>query len=415
MPTKPTVTKVFAPDDLYTAGPAAGQPTKVNVIFGEGHVPGTFTAPEGINYDTHWLWRWVTDWVFLGTFAADEDAHIVETDSVGLLSAAFGEFIGTVAGVSPTLTVEYPDGPNQALRVLRSSSTSASAALIQSDDSPGNVLTVVSAATNTGVALSVTAPPANTATTVNIEGGGGTAVSITSAETAINIVSDETGISITSAQTAMTIVGDAGIVLTSGAAGPGISINTADTEPAPLRLIPRTEPAAPADGDIYVESDNNGDATNFQRLKAFYSGAFQTIWATPNSRVRFYAESLGESSTPGPGLVSKASITIPSSAGLRAGAIIHIRTVCEVGVESPGGVDRVALRIFDSTAAVNVTPLRPINVEVGNDAANSRYVTMTADYTIPADGPRTIFLGFTGDGANIAYIQNATIEITGQF
>ena len=407
MPIKPTFTKVFAPDDVYPGGPAAGFPTKVNVVIPTGYVPGTFAAPEGINFDTHELWEWVTNWLFLGTFAPDEDTHIVETDSVGLISATRLEVGGSTAGASvpsglftapasadgPCLSVINTVGDNEPLFVTHSVAASTTAALfVQNLNGSGPVLAVSSAVSNTGTAISV------------VSNGNG-----------MNLVSGGDGISITATDTAMTIVGDTGIVLTSGAAGRGLSINTANTEPAPLQLIPRTEPAAPAAGDVYVESDNNGDATNFERFKAFFSGAFQTVWTTPHSRVRFYAESLGESTTTTAGPVSKASITIPSSAGLRAGAILHIRTVCEVGVEPPDGVDRVTVAIRDSTAAVNIIAPRAINVEKGNGTANSRYVTLTADYTIPADGPRTIFLGFGGDGVNDAYIANASIEITGQF
>lgn len=93
MPTKPTNnTPIFASDAAYSVGPKVGQPTKSAdlgaTLAVEGHVPGK-DFPTSANEFNAWLnaCSQLTDWVFKGTSAKDEDAHIVETDSGGVVNA----------------------------------------------------------------------------------------------------------------------------------------------------------------------------------------------------------------------------------------------------------------------------------------------------------------------------------------
>ena len=83
MPTKPTVTFTLATNANYASGPFIGSATKVAPPTADGYVPGVIIDAEHHNFVGNAAGQWITDWVFLGTSAADEDAHLMETDSSG--------------------------------------------------------------------------------------------------------------------------------------------------------------------------------------------------------------------------------------------------------------------------------------------------------------------------------------------
>lgn len=93
MPTKPGAITVRASQLNYSTGPLAliGSATKITTAGAqttEGYKVdsplGTFPVPaQAINFFNNQTDVWIANWVFLGTSAADEDAHIVETDSDG--------------------------------------------------------------------------------------------------------------------------------------------------------------------------------------------------------------------------------------------------------------------------------------------------------------------------------------------
>jgi hypothetical protein len=84
MPTKPGSAFVHATDANFSSGPASGNPTKLPVPdTGQGYIPDTGIAAEHVNSVLNLIGIWLTDWVDQGTFDADEDAHIVETDGAG--------------------------------------------------------------------------------------------------------------------------------------------------------------------------------------------------------------------------------------------------------------------------------------------------------------------------------------------
>ncbi len=384
MPTKPITTFTLATDATFSSGPASGLSTRIILpSLLQGHIPGTGAAAEHANYVGGITGDWISDWLFLGTSAADEDAHIVETDSDGLASAtrinvggstAGGavpsiEATGPSTGDAPAIEANFTTGPNNGLRVTRSSSTAGSAALVQSTDSSGNVLTVISAGTNTGAGLSVTG---QSGTAVDVTAGSGTAADITAGT------------------------------------GLGVVITSTDGNPAPLHLDGRDVPSTPTLGDVYVD-----DLTDFERLRVYHSSDFQTAWTTTLGFARDYGESLGASSTGTSGsFITKVSVPIPASSGLQSSATVHIRAVAEVGTSIAGSI--IQLELLDATAPTSIES-RTIRTFEAAGAADERYVVFERDYTIPSTGARTFELGFQSDGVNTSYIRLASLEITGQY
>lgn len=97
MPVKPTVTFTIATNANYAAGPFTGSATKVAPPTADGYVPGTIIDAEHHNFVGNAAGQWITNWVFLGTSAADEDAHLMETDSDGFNATARMVLGGTSA------------------------------------------------------------------------------------------------------------------------------------------------------------------------------------------------------------------------------------------------------------------------------------------------------------------------------
>ena len=85
MATKPITSYIHATDALFGAGPAFGFSTKLPVATPlQGFVPGIGIAAEQVNDLFNITGSWITAWLLLGSSLGAEDAHLVETDAVGL-------------------------------------------------------------------------------------------------------------------------------------------------------------------------------------------------------------------------------------------------------------------------------------------------------------------------------------------
>lgn len=399
MPTKPSTTYTFATDPTFDSGPASplGVTRIIPPSLPQGFIPGTGIAPEYINYLFNVSGAWLTDWVAQGSNAADEDAHLVETDDEGQVSAVravFGGALdggpqasviltapGATAGAGNACTVtNATKGGNNALSVLQSVAGSTEAAgLFRSDDGTGPALEASVFAGATGPAIRATHDLSDgsiPALDVSVNQGAG-------------------GVS-------------PGIIVTTDS-GYGIIVGTGGQR-APLRLDPNnTAPIVGLSGDVYYDDTDS-------RLRVRSDAAWRSLWHTTRGFVRAYAESLGETAfSAGGSPTAKASVNVPASDNLRAGAIVHVRCVCEVGSDN-AATDDVQLGIFDSTAPADILALRDIRTFQASGAADEKYVVLEADYTIPGDGSRTFFLGYVGGGgAPQGYIARASIEVTGQY
>ena len=111
MATKPLEQpEIWASALLYSSGPKAGQPTKATSESGaapEGHKPGP-TEPTTANEFNVFEFKMslLARWVFEGRFDKAADAHPVETDTLGLLSARAADF-GDATQPGPSLLVSH--------------------------------------------------------------------------------------------------------------------------------------------------------------------------------------------------------------------------------------------------------------------------------------------------------------------
>lgn len=165
MPTKPTtIPEIWASNTLYTTGPFIGDPTKVGpgAAAQDGDRPGALfpTAAEHNNYQQYHITTWIAQWLYLGTYNPDPDAHIVETDSTGRAGLH-----GLTVNNTVDETAVVINGVNTfAPTVLVSCTTGASAVQADVGTSTGACF---SASTGTGAAtgylVSMTASPAGAA------------------------------------------------------------------------------------------------------------------------------------------------------------------------------------------------------------------------------------------------------------
>lgn len=117
MPTKPIGAFTHATDALLSSGPASGFPTKNPVGDpDQGFIPGLGISSQQVNTLFNLCGLWLDSWVLQGTSANDADAHIVETNSGGLLSAQLAS-IGTATLGSLGLNVENMSNIFEALNV----------------------------------------------------------------------------------------------------------------------------------------------------------------------------------------------------------------------------------------------------------------------------------------------------------
>lgn len=149
MPTKPTTTFVLATNANYTVGPFAGSPTKVVPTDAlNGFVPGQGIPAAHHNYLWHHTGEWLTDWLLLGTYDPDLDAHLVETDATGLASLGALALGGTAAAIVP-LVVDSNSGAASSA----SSFTHSAGGVAVSATAASTLGTVRAIAAGTGPAL----------------------------------------------------------------------------------------------------------------------------------------------------------------------------------------------------------------------------------------------------------------------
>lgn len=208
MPTKPLTTPLdWATNALYTTGPFIGSASKVApgaAVAAEGHRPGSLfpTPAEYENYQQNRLTAWVTEWVAVGTFNPDANAHIVETDSTGRAGVHGLDVIDTVDETAVVIT-----GVNTLAPTVTATCTTG--AVVIASDVGNSTGTAFSASVGTGAGTGLDATLSATAA-----GGAGVRISTTGVTAADGIV-------VTSAAGH---VGDGAVIDVSAGGGVGITV-----------------------------------------------------------------------------------------------------------------------------------------------------------------------------------------------
>ena len=310
MPIKPTDLPLpWATDVNYTTGPFPGDPTKDPpplAVAAEGHRPGAAfpTTAEHQNWQQYANTAFTLEWVNLGTFNPDADAHIVETDINGIIRAQRAQFANTVDPLSPSLEVATSGATTAAIELTTADPTSIGirhdttqagiAAFLQAD----NPLPAVVALNLDGIGIQASSganhglyAPANAAFEAALFEGflgiagarsdsandpaglGHLARALHPDATALRAESDPGATTTGTAVEAEAFV-DGVAVRAVAEDGYAAVLSTQGTS-ATLRHVPlASDPATAADGDVYFNSTEGQEKT---RRSAFWMGQWSTI------------------------------------------------------------------------------------------------------------------------------------------
>ena len=322
MPTKPTDTFLLATNLNYAGGPFVGLPTKQAPPVLDGYTPGLVIAAENHNFIGNICGQWISNWLDLGTFNPDLDAHIVETDATGATGLAVANIGGTAASAFP-------------LAVSANSGATGAAATI--DNSLGGFGVTVTAVS--GLAA-VRATCTGSGPAVEALGTGGTGPGVRS--TGGTSGAGASGGEFTGGGTA-----GHGIEATASNADGSAAVCTSDiaSSEATVQVL-RAGGGAPVRGLLQLQGTQDataplaGDFWRKSGASGFGRGAFrwydedgapggggpgrQTAWSTENGLGYGYAESLGDSSESAGALTTKVTLTlgVSTSPGVPAGDYI---------------------------------------------------------------------------------------------
>lgn len=254
MPTKPSdVLPHWAKNGVYTVGPFIGFATKVAIPAGisdEGHVPGV-TNPTSAEIQNQWqqvVYQWV-DWVRLGTFDPDADAHLCETDSTGQL------------GLHGLLVDHLTDSTAATLRGFTTFAPVVS--VEQNVGATGPLLQATGLATTGGPCITADQPGSGLGLFVSHSGASGNAASI-----------QKTGAGGDALDVANLGSGGRAARFRSTGLHDAVEADGSAGSDAPLRLVPDNDPSTNRPGQVWVET--------FLGLSYRFpiSGAIRRVWAT---------------------------------------------------------------------------------------------------------------------------------------
>jgi hypothetical protein len=452
MPTKPTSTFTFATDDDFTSGPADTEPTKiVPGSLPQGFIPGLGINAEWVNYLFNITGSWVNDWLLVGTSAADETAHLVETTAAGVLNVAQGVFTGRAAG---TVGLSCTGTGSSFGALFQGGTTGAGAPGLQSTGGgtagdglwgigvgtgDGGVFTGGSTGAG-GAGISASGSGTAGAGTTGTGSGTGAGGSFTGGATGAGVIGaglgGASGVVGTAATTGAggTFTGGAtdgiGVVASGSGAGSGIvagatgstgygvvaqSDTTSPTRSA-LRVVPQStaDPTTRLEGDVWVND-------TIERLCAHVGGhdasvGIKDIWATFGGLVHRSGNSASGTNN------DNASWTTILEVNFTAGTA-EIRRVNEAVIRCSGEFGNVGttahdvdIRVRDVTAA---TDLYSETIELQWTGADNyeKFICVDRSYVIPSTGARQIQFQFkksTSGGSGVQY-REAFMEFAGMY
>jgi len=322
MPTKPTDTFLLATNEFYATGPFVGDKTKEAPPVPDGYVPGVVIAAENHNYIGNICGQWISNWLDLGTFNADLDAHIVETDASGATGLAVLTVGGTAAAAT-ALSVSANSGSGSAAASVNNSL--GGFAIIGSTNGASAAIRGTCQGTAPGVeGLATGGSGPGVRGTGGTSGAGGSGGEFSGGGT------DGHGIEATA-----TNANGSAAVLSSDSGSSSATVQIVRTGAvAPVRglmsLDGTGDPSAPAVGDLWRKLGASGFGRGAIRWYDEDGAAGgggpgqQTAWSTTNGLGYGYADSLGDTAESTGTLTTKVGITlgVSTSPGLPAGDYI---------------------------------------------------------------------------------------------
>lgn len=404
MATKPTnAVLVRASDANYTTGPVALQttPTKIDpevAVGGQTAEGWKVDSPLGA-HPVFAQWRnffenrndLFVEWVKLGTNADDEDAHIVETDANGEISAVEGEFTGST-NRNFTLDVTKlgggpPNGGSTAIRVFVDDGATG----VDIDATAGLGTSVALKANNDGI----------TQTVEFTNAGDGAAL-------LLNSVGDVTLSAISTKQDGDHVVS---VNATDTGTG-GIKINV-DDSPAITMLSQVTEPpSSGSSGGMWTIDNSALPNSTPDVIKCRLDNARLPFWTARTKFVWAYVENLT-------GTVSGAAV-INLDASFATGGIpdeasdVLLLLTARLSQVIAGSTTIFGVvKFFDETNDPGV-PFRTFSVrEEASVLSESKEYTFRAPYTLPAAGQRLMRATFEADQGSTMGWTDALFSVQG--
>ena len=429
MATKPTTTFTLATNTNYSVGPLAGFATKVvPADIPNGFTPGQGVQPEPVNYCLHYTGKWITDWLDLGSSAADLDAHIVETDGTGEAKIASAR-IGATASAARALYADANSGASSATAevvntfggyALLASTALASAAIRAVQSGTADAIQAVSIGSGSAVdaSCSGSAPSVLAAST----GGAPTSVGLYCSATSTyalyalgpSSVSAAAGYCEARHATAYGLVAYSDASSTTGGGlhgigrgtgtavygqnlgtGYGVTAQADTTTPvrAPLRVVPQdADPSSGADGDITYSS-------TLDQPRMYADARWQAPWVTTKGHAHGVANVIAGpiNNTDAGSYTDIVTCTIAAPNDPKTAGVILLYAAADFGDEVGSTFhETIDVRIYDITSAAVVWSATIANIDRGAGPANlcPRGWSAVVPYTTPAAGPREFRLQF---------------------
>lgn len=449
MPTKPPIASpVIATNAVYAAGARIGDPTKISHgTPADGWTPGVVDVAEFYNYYVNEFGQWVTNWLAMGSSSADLDAHIIETASDGLADIAALDVGGTShPSFLAALTIANNTGSG-ASRAINAVSTTA--ACIEATNNSGINGTIL--ATNAGVGPAYHAAPfaggvgvlvvcvivnadaaqftgfgtgmgvlAQGGTSgIGVQGIGGSALATVPGVQGIADHDDANGMEGVTKSTANAgAAGMKGLGRNNGDGvhgeaddGYGVIAEVTGTQRAPLRIVPiAAEPASTFAGDVWPDSVTNNLMTEINSQPVAF-------WATQHGYTRAFGKSTAVSSTTSATFQDKITVTLGAPYEPRiAGGFIEVTASFEFS-SSITGSDPFEWRVLDSTdGTAEAIAAQQEHADVASSTGDTKYVTMTDTYALPAVGARSFKLQWRAvGGSGNSRIRRASLSIKGVY
>lgn len=449
MPTKPGTTYTFATNANYSVGPFIGSATKVvPPDVPNGFVPGTGVVSEYVNYMSHWSGEWITDWVNLGTSAADLDAHIVETDASGFANIARLVLGGTAAGGFALTATENSGATGTA---ISATNNSGGFAILASSSTASPTIRGISTGTGEGVeALNVGGNGPGLTATGDTSGAG---VVATGGDAANGVTADSgnsAGHGVVG--TAHSFAGDGirglsrsagdgpsggsvgvrgtaqqndtfGTIGVNGNAGGSIGTTAGgvygsgnDTNGVvgvsgdAYGVWAESDTTSPARAAFHMEPQDDDGATGAEgdmqynsttdEVRAYVNSRWQTAWTTQDGFTRgLVGPSTGSNNNPA-AWTTLSTCQLPAPYDPKHTGSVMIHAAAEFGAAGGVAVTTFDVRLYDNTAGATIWTQTLDHPNANAGPIYDRPWSIVIPYGLPGTGPRDILLQFkiTGGG-----------------
>ena len=448
MPIKPVLTYTFATNANFSLGPFSGTPTKViPADLANGFVAGDGVPATWFNYVIGATGDWITNWIDLGTSAADLDAHIIETDATGQASLGSLDCGGTTSTDRPLNVMENSGAALSSATFVHStgmainadSASSSSGTIFAENSGTGPCMRGLADGTDndafeglgagagrggffTGGASGEGVVAVGGGASVGVQGtGGGTGgVGVLGIAAHDNFGGLEGQTTATSSVTANAV---RGLVL--GGSGAGVKGDTSAGDgyavlaladlsspvSAAFRMAPQDDdPSVGAEGDLMYNSTTD-------EFRGYQDGRWQALVAEENGYTRAVTSLQSSTNNSAAAYTQLVSATLSSPYDPKHTGTVMIQAVAEFGADGANIHTTIDIRIRDTTSGATVWLQTIDHPAAVAGPIFDRPWSIMVPYTLPATGSRNFHLEFkkTGGAGTGIGARDASLYIHGVY